>query len=209
MSSAIDQHTLVVAEIVDAETGDPIEDARFFVSAGWLEASRGYSWQDHTITKCSAGKLQWPRDGAQGYDVQCLRIESPGYKPFVTAPIARDRAERIPDAATVVLPGQPVKLTIKLQLDLGIVGRVLTPDGEPAAAAQVGITQNGRSITLEDGGLHNSKSWHYDSSQDLWDPPPLVVADDEGKFFAPRRSTAGRTRGCPSIGIPYKALGRA
>ncbi|WP_145114704.1 hypothetical protein [Botrimarina mediterranea] len=185
MSSAIDQHTLVVAEIVDAETGEPIEDARFFVGVGWLEASKGYSWQDHTITKCTAGKLQWPRDGRQGYDVQCIRIESPGYKPFVTVPIARNHAERIPDTATVVTPGQPVKLTIKLQLDLGIVGRVLTPDGEPARSAQVGITQDCRSITLKEGQLSNTTFWQYDNGQDIWDPPPLVQTDDEGRFALP------------------------
>lgn len=185
---AAGQSALLVASVVDAQTGEPIPKFQALAGTSPLE-DLGWQWQPHTLHEFTGGRLQWPPPGRRGYGVQRIRVEASGYVPHIT-PVVKDATSNEPRAVAAgrilsVEPGQPAEITIRMQRDPGIRARVLTPEGEPAAGAQVGIAMAAREAPIRDGALRVRPVGDDASPSDRWRRPVVVEADDQGWFTLP------------------------
>ena len=81
--SAVPNNAFLVAEVVDAETGKPIDKFTALAGVNRMEGL-GWQWQPHTIHAYQNGQLQWPPAKRRGYDKQVLRVEADGYLPYET-----------------------------------------------------------------------------------------------------------------------------
>ncbi len=91
-----------------------------------------------------------------------LRIEAGGYRPFISQPLERKTG---------------IVLDVALEPDEGIVGRVLTPDGKPAAGAKLAVCTWTNEVTVHGGTL---KYGHH--AERL---RGLVHTDADGSFQLP------------------------
>ncbi|TWT87696.1 hypothetical protein Mal64_32390 [Pseudobythopirellula maris] len=185
-TGAASPYALIEANVIDGETGRPIE--RFSYLAGTGRDDLGaWRWQAHTLNDAADGHLAWPgrdRRGRfqRGYNVQAIRVEAPGYRPFVSRTIACSGKPRYPEDALVVTPGEPARMTFRLTPDRGVVARVVTPGGAPAAGAQVGMAIQARPIGINQGRLFRQPLPATPSRRDLWERAEMTTADTRGHF---------------------------
>lgn len=192
------RNAFFTARVVDSATGDPIPE--FIALAGTSHMDDiGWQWQSHTIHAFGDGRLHWPPPGLRGYGEQVLRVEAKGYKPFLTPPIKQlsgDEAPRLggdPAAARDLpgpyviygRPGAPGALDIRLERDRGVVGRVMTPVGGPAAGAQIAVATAARTVRIKDGEISLRPLGADASRRDRWSRPTSVTADQQGRFKLP------------------------
>ncbi|WP_428304064.1 hypothetical protein [Lacipirellula sp.] len=199
-------HRLLVAEVVDDESGEPIKEFLALPGVGRLKVL-GYrwQWQPHRIRKFQDGRLVWPPDGERGYtQEQGLRIEAEGYLPYVTPTIKqagepaepRRKDEQPPELSPplVITPGQPASLKVRLKRDPGIEGRVVDAQGQPLADATVAIGMGHfRGLHIRDGKLYIWPPQRPDESlQDAWSRPRQVQTDAAGRFCMPSEVETAR-----------------
>lgn len=167
--------------VVAATDGKPIE--RFRVVAGTpfpggmvdaalkragAEDRETAQWQPHTMKIGTRGKLDWP---STGWDEMILRVEAEGYQPQYSKWIKKS--------------AQPAQLEFRLVQDWGVWGRVLRPDGEPAAGAQIGMTIPHQYLAVRDGKIRIANQPPPKTEIDRWRLPKLVDADADGRFVLP------------------------
>ncbi len=149
----------VVATVVDADSGQPIERFRLVYSCRY-GAEKVVTWQSHRIKNFEHGQLNYQFERAWKNTV--FRIDAEGYRPYVSEPMN---------------PGDDAELTIKLMRDPGIVGRVRTPLGTPARAAKVALCTRTNEVAVREGNL--SYSGHGEKLR------PLARTLDDGTFHLP------------------------
>lgn len=192
------KNAFFTARVVDAETGELIE--KFTALAGTRRMEDiGWQWQPHTIHKFAKGRMQWPPPGKRGYKMQVLRIEAQGYKSYQTPSIKRlDEGEerdvagwsQLPAGDPVARiisaqPGKPFQIMVRLQRDPGVKGLAMSPNGQPAAGAQVAIAMAAREVRLGDGEIVTQPLAEDASLRDCWDRPFMTTTDDQGRFILP------------------------
>ena len=200
------RNTILVAEVVDDETGKPIES--FIALPGVRRLKRfnfRWQWQPHQIHEFKSGELIWPPNSQRAYpDDQAIRIEADGYHLFVTptitqSPKTREHRKRAgidqpPELrpAIEVAPGTPGKMTIRLRRDEGFLGQVVDADGSPVAGATVAVGTinfvqgNWQNIHITRGNIHIwPKPSPNDSLRKRWERPKTVTSDKDGQFRLP------------------------
>ncbi len=197
-------NTILVAEVVDDETGKPIESFTALPGVGRLKSfNYRWQWQPHQIHEFKSGELIWPPNERRAYgDDQALRIEAVGYLPFVTPTIkqsAKENRKRTgmdqpPELRPPmeVAPGAPGKMTVRLQRDEGFSGQVVDADGNPMEGATVAVgTINSRqgnwqNIHVVRGNIYMwPKPSPNDSLSKRWERPKTVITDKDGRFKLP------------------------
>ena len=124
------------------------------------------NWQPHTLRIGKDGTLLWPLD--KGYDEMALRVEADGFVPQMSPWIKKSEGAR--------------DLSFTLARDEGIRGRVLTPDGRPAAGATLALAMVQRDAVIENGKLRGLEQPLPEKPSDRWRRPVLAESDAEGRF---------------------------
>ena len=93
------------------------------------------NWQPHTCGIGKDGDYVWPL--AKAYDEMAIRVEADGYQPQIFTGIKKANGAQ--------------HIVFLLTEDKGVAGRVLTPDGKPAAGATVAVALAQKDIVWEDG----------------------------------------------------------
>jgi biopolymer transport protein ExbD len=160
--------------VVDAAGQQPIGEFRVVagVKSGVSPGRDVVNWQPHTVRAGEAGVLIWPLDKA--YDEMALRVEADGYAPQVFKWIKKSEGAR--------------EATVPLVKDDGIDGRVLTPDGRPAAGATVALAMVQRDAVIEGGKLRHFGEAKPAKLGDQWRRPIFVYADADGRFQLPEEN---------------------
>jgi hypothetical protein len=207
--------TLLVGEVVDDETGEPIKEFLALPGVSRLKFF-GYrwQWQPHQIHAFEDGQLEWPPNGKRGYSQeQALRIEAEGYLPFVTPTIKQPREaenssrveEQPPEAMPplVVTPGEPASITVRLKRDPGMHGRVVDANRQPLADATVAIGMgNFRNLHIRDGELLLWPPPKQDEPlRNRWERPRFAKSDADGRFSLPSEIQRARVIAVHTYGI--------
>lgn len=132
------------------------------------------NWQPHTVQLGKDGDFVWPLGKA--YDEMALRVEADGYVPSVALWLKRS--------------GGPQHVVFMLHEDAGVKGRVLQPDGQPAAAATIALSMPQRDAVWEDGKLRHADEPLPQKPSDRWRLPIFVRTDAEGRFTLPTEPEA-------------------
>lgn len=127
------------------------------------------NWQPHTLRIGKDGDYVWPL--AKAYDVMAIRVEADGYQPSVW-PWAK-KADGVQH------------IIFQLTEDHGIVGRVLTPGGKPAAGATVALALPQKEAVLEGDKLRGEGEPPPEKPGDRWRRPTMVKTDADGRFTLP------------------------
>jgi len=127
------------------------------------------NWQPHTLRVGKDGDLLWPL--AKAYDEMALRVEADGYQPQIWYWIRKKEG--------------PKHIVFQLADDKGVVGRVLTPAGQPAAGATVALALAQRDAVLEEGRLRHADAPPAEKPGDQWRRPIFTKTDAEGRFRLP------------------------
>ncbi len=130
-------------------------------------------WQPHTLRLGKDGDFIWPLERA--YDEMAIRVEADGLVPQTSAWIKKSDG--------------PKHLVFMLAEDPGIKGRVLQPDGKPAAGATIALGLVQRDIRLENGRIWGSDKPRPDHPSDRWRLPTIVKTDAEGRFQLPTETS--------------------
>ena len=181
----VQREKIIEISVVAATGGKPIE--RFRVVAGHaVSGGNGprcskragvdtvtAQWQPHTLRIGTNGRLDWP---LTGWDELILRVEADGYQMQCSKWIKKG--------------AEPPRLEFRLVQDWGVWGRVLRPDGEPAAGANIGMTIPHQYLAIRDGKIHIANQPPPKTEVDRWRLPKLVDADADGRFVLPFESDA-------------------
>lgn len=190
--------TLVAASVVDAESGKPIMAFRvipgtpFTLIKGTDDPSPAV-WQPHLLREAHDGKFEWPSE--RSYPQFRLRFEAEGYIPEITSWINKT--------------GGAKDIVVKLRRDPGILGRVLLPNGKPAAGAVIAICLPNRGARLENGKLVGADDPAPEKLVDRWRRPIYVKSDEEGRYRLPTEPGAVMIYAVHDSGIAevgYEAL---
>ncbi len=127
------------------------------------------NWQPHTCRIGKEGDYTWPLDKA--YDEMAIRVEADGYAPQVAWPVLKAKGRQ--------------HIVFQLTEDKGVAGRVLTPDGKPAAGATVALGLAQKDIVWEGGKIRGDGEPLPDKPGDRWRRPTFVKTDDDGRFHLP------------------------
>ena len=121
--------------VTDAATGSPI--AKFRVVPGNRTRPKHKDWVEGNGFAGKDGRYEYRPEFA--FPAHLIRIEADGYLPAESREIASDEGT--------------VTVTVNFALERGsnVAGRVLTPDGQPAAGAEVVLGLDGKQISLQNG----------------------------------------------------------
>lgn len=144
---------VVTGRVTDAVTGEPIKSFR--LQRGQMsEGSPQAYWYDDATTPFSDGTYTFKIN--EPTKAWLLRAEAEGYLPADSRPIASTERNATFDFA--------------LKVGKGPSAVVVTPNGEPAAGAEIGVWQQRSYLQVNQGRFS-------DNSQ-----TPIVTADKEGRF---------------------------
>ncbi len=165
----LDPGTLFELKVVDRENGDPIK--KFVVLPGvpynGTKPDNIAVWQPHLIREAKDGKFVWSRE--RSYRSFRLRIESPGKKTVQTEWLHRT--------------AEPRRITIQLESDPGLSGKLIGPDGRPVSGASIALPMPNRTVQIEKGKIKRYP--RGDKLSDQWRQPLVKTTDDEGRFKLP------------------------
>ncbi len=149
----------VTINATDARTKQPLKSIRV-VPTSYNARAKQVTWQSQYLKRYESLPATFEMD--RGWPETQLRIEADGYLPVVTKPLARKTK---------------IVLDVALEPDVGIVGRVLTPDGVSASGATVAVCTWTNEVTVRDGRL---KYGHHAERLS-----GLVQAAEDGSFRMP------------------------
>ncbi|MCG8649083.1 MAG: hypothetical protein MI861_04585 [Pirellulales bacterium] len=160
---------LIAGEVVDAETGLPIQHFRALPGTPYSGSDSDIAvWQPHLIREFSNGRLAWPRKRA--YKKLRLRIEAEGYATAMSDWTGREKPQTNP--------------VIRLRRAKMIQGVVLGPDGRPAAGATLSISLPNSTVRL-DGFRFQRNDQTPEKLSAWWRNPRMWRCDDQGRFELP------------------------
>ncbi|MGP0069776.1 MAG: hypothetical protein ACLQGP_40020 [Isosphaeraceae bacterium] len=151
--------------VIDAATKRAIP--QFRVIPGAL-MSPGVTWQPHLIATHRGGRFDLPPNPRAWKETR-FRVEAEGYRPSVSRIVKRSEGE--------------IKLTFVMQADAGISAVVRTPDGAPAAGAQVAWATLCREATGHGATIALAVDERFGYR--------VVTADAEGRFRLPAECDPG------------------
>jgi hypothetical protein len=164
---------IIELSVVAATDGKPIE--RFRIVSGTpfprgmvADVRSTAQWQPHTLRIGKNGRLDWP---LPGWDELILRVEADGYQMQCSKWIKKGAEQS--------------RLEFRLAQDWGVWGRVLEPDGKPAAGAHIGMTIPHQYLAVENGKIRIANQPPPKTEVDRWRLPKLVDADTDGRFVLP------------------------
>jgi hypothetical protein len=131
---------VVSGKVIDAETKQPIK--KFLVVPGIRFSATQMNWARGEQETATDGKYSLRK--TQDYFAYMVRIEAEGYQPAVSRDIKTNEGA--------------VTIDFELKKGVDVSAKVLTPDGRPAARAQVGLGVAGSQITVQNGKLEKSTS---------------------------------------------------
>ncbi|MCA9184412.1 MAG: hypothetical protein KDA99_02290, partial [Planctomycetales bacterium] len=106
--------------VVDRQAGNPIAD--FVAQFGDVyEGRESVTWNDWQVAKGKNGLLTMRRD--EPARELHIRVDAEGYKSWISPPIDMTQSN--------------VAISVELEKDLGLTGRIIRPDGQPADGAKV------------------------------------------------------------------------
>lgn len=191
---------LVTASVVDVETGQPIKEFRVVPGTPYGVAKNTDPsvaiWQPHLLRAAADGRFEWPAE--RSYEHFCLRFEADGYATKLSPWIKKAAGPR--------------ELVMKLRRDPGIVGRVLRPDGQPAAGAVLAVAMPNRDVRLENGKVSGADDPPPTKPSDRWRRPILTKADAQGRYRVPTEPGAALVFAVHEAGIAevsYDTLNQA
>ena len=163
-----------------AASGQPIEkfDVLTGMRRGAVQAIYAH-WAQFPLGTAASGQPLWLPDPKFVFDLVQLRVEAKGYQPQASDWFDSN--------------GRPPKLEFKLVADSGIRGRVVQPDGKPAAGATVAIGTRMRNafvradhVVGDDLPPSDEDNQHWSGS--TWQPsrrnrPMLAKTDADGRFL--------------------------
>ncbi len=149
----------IAGRVLDADSGRPIAMCRV-IPADDMEDRDRITWQSQYMKEFSDGHFLYETD--RPWNKTLLRIEADGYRPAITRAV--DKSEK------------SVEFDVKLVRD-SFAGVVLSPNGQPAANAQVAIASHTNEVTVQKGKL--SYSGHGDKLR------KVVETDMQGRFTLP------------------------
>ena len=174
----------ISGRVLDAETGEPIENCRMVPSMSEREETAHVTWQSQYLKNFSEGRYVYETD--RPWEKTRLRIEAEGYLPALTRSVDK---------------GEVVELDVKLERKV-LTGMVRLPNGKPAAGAQVALASWTNEIKVDDGELsyqgHGSKFRRVLETDEHGifaipaeiDPSVLIVAHPEGYAEHPNAQTS-------------------
>jgi hypothetical protein len=183
----LDTEKGITITVLDAATRKPIP--RFRILAGVPSGVRGAeefvkrtglssrdvaNWQLHTLKIVENGTYFWST--GRTYPEMALRVEADGYQPQRTQWIVKSQ--------------EPEQIEFLLDEDHGIRGRVLQPDGLPAAGATIALALPQRDAVVENGTLRGMDRPRPQNERDGWRRPHTVKTDAEGRFRFPIETDA-------------------
>jgi hypothetical protein len=151
----------IVGKVIDAQTKKPVDQLRVRTRY----SSQGSSSSSSTTGKRGSFNLTLSSLNSTNYNEFTLTIEAAGYTPFVT--------NRPP-------PGGTSTNVYEMHRAKMIEGTVLTPDGKPAARAELVLLDPGTSAYMDEPGKFRRNSYSFDA----------VPADDAGHFVLTPKADA-------------------
>lgn len=135
--------TVVVGQVVDAETKAPIDEFRAMLGIEWEQSGGRVTWQSHQVIFGRDGKFEFSLGDANRKN--SFRFEADGYVDLIS--------EQIP-----MKPGRvPMVFEMKRGVDLEF--RILSPDKKPIADATVVLGSEGDQIMLRDGVFDDNSTF--------------------------------------------------
>ncbi len=158
-----EQHTVVLpwplavsGNVVDAESGLPLEKFDIVQGIDWGNVHQQTHWERHNVQQGTNGKYHteftYPRAG------HLVRIEAEGYKPGISRVIKTNEGE--------------VTINFQLEEGTGPSGTVKNPDGKPLEGAKLHVA------TSEDG-------LYFNNGEEQQRRKPSAVTDAKGKYTLP------------------------
>jgi beta-lactamase regulating signal transducer with metallopeptidase domain len=150
---------VVSGKVIDAETKQPIKT--FLVVPGIRFSATQMNWARGEQETATDGKYSLRK--TQDYFAYMVRIEAEGYQPAVSRDIKTNEGA--------------ITIDFELKKGVDVSAIVLTPEGKPAARAQVGLGVAGSQLTVQNGKLENSTL------------SPQQETNDSGQFRFPPQPT--------------------
>ena len=166
---------LIDGQVVDADTGEPIESFRVVPGTPYRDAGNGAAvavWQPHMIREMTDGVFQWPR--TRGYKEMRFRVEADGYRPATTLWLG--------------VGGPYMRLKVHLRRDPGIEVVVIKPDGSVADEATVAIGLPNRGVRLDQYRVDGAGEPPLSRLSDQWRRPRSVQTDALGRCRVPEET---------------------
>ncbi len=153
----------ISGKVFDAETNKPVPVFNVYWGVRWeeSESKRNEYWEVRPNVGGNGVYRLTETEPRPGY---CIKIEADGYETTSSRPIKSDE-----ETITIDMPMK------KLSPDQAteISGTILTPDGQPARGAQIGMATQRGSLGIRNGYFENVRE------------PFLTTADRNGKFKFP------------------------
>ncbi|HEX7378563.1 MAG TPA: M56 family metallopeptidase [Pirellulales bacterium] len=153
---------VVSGNVIDAETKRPI--ARFRVVPGTRSEDSDFFWDRGDQFIANDGHYSVRR--THGYFAHLVRLEADGYQPGVSRDIKSDEGE--------------ITIDFALKKGVNVTARVLTPDGRPAAGAQVAFGIAGSQIGIKNGRIDDRST--YCARQETNDAGVFDFPPQDGEF---------------------------
>lgn len=153
---------VVSGNVVDAETKLPI--ARFRVVPGTRSDDSRLYWDRGDQFIANDGHYSVRR--IHGYFAHMIRLEADGYQPGVSRDIKSDEGE--------------ITIDFALKKGVSVTARVLTPDGRPAAGAQVALGIAGSQIGIKNGRIDDRQT--FCARQETNDAGVFDFPPQDGEF---------------------------
>ena len=131
----------VTGRVIDAETRAAV--SQFRVVPGWRESDKRLSWLSREAFGGRDGQFQWRETSSRFAHV--LRVEAPGYLPVVSRDIQGNEGS--------------IAIGFELRRGRDVAAQVLTPDGKPAAHAEVALGITGSQIMIRNGEFMESSTF--------------------------------------------------
>jgi hypothetical protein len=196
----------IAITVLDAKSNRPIPEFRVLAGIRAGAVAREFeertgkevvNWQPHTLRVGTDGHLLWPL--ARAYDEMALRVEADGFAPLKRSWIKKADGPR--------------RLVLHLREDPGIRGRVLQPDGKPAAGATLALAMPQKDAVLENGRLRGKDEPLPENAGDRWRRPVIVEANVDGEFRLPTENDAAAavlvTHDSGAAEMPYAELAKS
>jgi hypothetical protein len=166
---------LIDGQVIDAETGDPIESFRVVPGTPYRGTGGGAAiavWQPHMIREMTDGVFRWPR--TRGYKEMRFRVEADGYRPATTLWLG--------------VGGPYMRLKVHLRRDPGIDVVVTKPDGSAAGQATIAIGLPNRGVRLDQYRVEGAGEPPLARLSDQWRRPQAVQTDLLGRCRVPEET---------------------